>query len=114
MVVDPRRDHSFRIPRPDLSVKMGTPNACNQCHDRKSAQWAADAVEKWYGPERRRETTYGELLWAGATQQPNGEAALIALANDAAQPSIAPTGVTKKACGVWQSSQYSPQFPTNR
>lgn len=89
MVVDPRRDHSFRIPRPDLSVKMGTPNACNACHDRKSAQWAADAVEKWYGPERRRETTYGELLWAGATQQPNGEAALIALANDATQPSIA-------------------------
>ena len=32
MVVDPRRDHSMRIPRPDLSVMIGVPNACNQCH----------------------------------------------------------------------------------
>jgi predicted CXXCH cytochrome family protein len=32
MMVDPRHDHSLRVPRPDLSVKFGTPNACNGCH----------------------------------------------------------------------------------
>ncbi len=32
MEVDPRRDHSLRVPRPDLSVKLGTPNACSGCH----------------------------------------------------------------------------------
>ena len=32
MEVDPRRDHSIRIPRPDLSVEYGTPNACSRCH----------------------------------------------------------------------------------
>lgn len=32
MEVDPRRDHSFRVPRPDLSVKLGLPNACTRCH----------------------------------------------------------------------------------
>ena len=32
MVIDPRHDHSMRIPRPDLSVALGTPNACNNCH----------------------------------------------------------------------------------
>lgn len=32
MAVDPRRDHSLRVPRPDLSVKLGTPNACSGCH----------------------------------------------------------------------------------
>lgn len=32
MEVDPRRDHSLRIPRPDLSVSLGTPNACTGCH----------------------------------------------------------------------------------
>ncbi|QDV68315.1 photosystem I assembly protein Ycf3 [Rosistilla carotiformis] len=32
MAVDPRRDHSIRIPRPDLSVALGTPNACTGCH----------------------------------------------------------------------------------
>jgi tetratricopeptide (TPR) repeat protein len=34
MDVDPRRDHSFRVPRPDLSVQFGTPNACTGCHVR--------------------------------------------------------------------------------
>ncbi|MCO6454148.1 MAG: hypothetical protein J5I93_02430, partial [Pirellulaceae bacterium] len=32
MQVDPRRDHSLRVPRPDLSVELGTPNACTGCH----------------------------------------------------------------------------------
>ena len=32
MDVDPRRDHSLRVPRPDLSVEFGTPNACTACH----------------------------------------------------------------------------------
>ena len=32
MGVDFRRDHSMRIPRPDLSDKLKTPNACTQCH----------------------------------------------------------------------------------
>ena len=44
MVVDPRHDHSMRIPRPDLSVQLGTPNACTNCHAKKSPQWAADAI----------------------------------------------------------------------
>ena len=32
MDVDPRRDHSLRVPRPGMSVELGTPNACTQCH----------------------------------------------------------------------------------
>lgn len=47
MVVDPRRDHSMRIPRPDLSIVMGTPNACNQCHEEKDAPWALQALKQW-------------------------------------------------------------------
>jgi len=47
MGVDPRRDHSMRIPRPDLSVVMGTPNACNQCHVDRDAPWALDALRDW-------------------------------------------------------------------
>ncbi len=47
MVVDPRRDHSLRIPRPDLSVVMGTPNACNQCHREQSPEWALQALRDW-------------------------------------------------------------------
>ncbi len=43
MVADTRRDHSFRIPRPDFSIAYGTPNSCNQCHNDKSAKWADEA-----------------------------------------------------------------------
>jgi len=44
MGVDERHDHSFRVPRPDLSVTLGTRNACNDCHVDRSPQWAADVV----------------------------------------------------------------------
>jgi tetratricopeptide (TPR) repeat protein len=49
MVVDGRRDHSFRVPRPDLTRKVGTPNACNGCHAERDAAWAEAIVGEWYG-----------------------------------------------------------------
>ena len=64
MVVDPRRDHSFRVPRPDLSVKLGTPNACNGCHTEQSAQWAAEAVERWYPRTETRPQHFAEIFHA--------------------------------------------------
>lgn len=48
MTVDPRHDHSIRVPRPDLSARDGTPNACTKCHTGKSNGWAAQWVGKWY------------------------------------------------------------------
>ena len=42
MVVDARRDHSIRVPRPDLSVSLGTPNACTQCHADRSPMGSAE------------------------------------------------------------------------
>ncbi len=62
MGVDYRRDHSFRIPRPDLSEKNGTPNACNQCHTNKSNKWASNYIEKWFGTSRPYQ--YGEAFSA--------------------------------------------------
>lgn len=50
---DLRHDHSFRVPRPDLSLKYGTPNACSNCHKDKSEKVLADAVVKWFGPKRK-------------------------------------------------------------
>ena len=88
MVVDPRRDHSFRIPRPDLSIAIGTPNACNHCHDKQTPKWAADAVARWYGPQRRQEHHYGEALFAGRYGKPGAVAGLVALADDGTQPAI--------------------------
>ncbi len=49
MGVDDRRDHSFKVPRPELSSPFNTPNACTQCHDNKSNEWASEHLEKWHG-----------------------------------------------------------------
>ena len=49
MGVDDRRDHSFKIPRPDLSLTFNTPNACTKCHDEKSNQWASETLVSWHG-----------------------------------------------------------------
>ena len=62
MVVHDRRDHSFRVPRPDLSVSIGTPNACNQCHTDRTAEWAAKAVAAWYPNGRQTRPHYGTAL----------------------------------------------------
>lgn len=88
MVVDSRRDHSFRIPRPDLSVKFATPNACTSCHADKSAQWASDAVAKWYGPKRRQEPHFAGTIAAGRAGDPNAARSLVKLAGDTVQPAI--------------------------
>ncbi|MGB1003983.1 MAG: multiheme c-type cytochrome [Salibacteraceae bacterium] len=52
MGIDYRRDHSFRIPRPDQSIHFGTSNACNSCHTDQSAKWAATHVTQWFGYPR--------------------------------------------------------------
>jgi predicted CXXCH cytochrome family protein len=83
MVVDRRHDHSFRVPRPDLSAQLGTPNACNDCHGDKTAEWAASAIERWHGPNRKGLQNYAEAFhaaWAG-----RGDAAAL-LAQVAADP----------------------------
>ena len=64
MQIQARPDHSIRIPRPDLSIKIGAPNACNNCHSDKSPQWAADHVVAWYGAKPNREVHYGEIFAA--------------------------------------------------
>ena len=88
MVVDPRRDHSFRIPRPDLSDRLGTPNACNGCHDDQTNEWSAKYVREWYGKDRRQEWHYGEAIHAGREGAPGAAAELAKLARDESQPGI--------------------------
>ena len=47
MGVDDRRDHSMRIPRPDLSLVLGTPNACTDCHSDRDDTWALNTLRDW-------------------------------------------------------------------
>ncbi len=82
MVVDPRRDHSIRIPRPDLSDKLGTPNACNQCHTDKSNEWSTRYLEEWYGKALLDTEHYGEAFWSARQGYPEALPKLISLADD--------------------------------
>lgn len=81
---DLRHDHSFRIPRPDLSIKLKTPNACTQCHRDKSDQWADSQYTKWYGLGRRHH--YGTTLYAGYQRDPMALQALEKLVIDELHP----------------------------
>jgi tetratricopeptide (TPR) repeat protein len=89
MQVDPRHDHSLRIPRPDLSAKLGVPNACNKCHNKESPSWAADAVVKWYGHEPQGYQHYAVALASGTIGAPGARGELLGVIDDKMQPAIA-------------------------
>lgn len=84
---DHRRDHSFRIPRPDQSVVYGTPNACTSCHKNQTNTWAANAIKKWYGPNRSYH--FSDDLLPGSMLNDKSEGHLIKLIKDTLQPEIA-------------------------
>ncbi|HEY7141578.1 MAG TPA: tetratricopeptide repeat protein [Methylomirabilota bacterium] len=87
MVVDPRRDHSFRVPRPDLSAALGTPNACTGCHRDRAPQWAADRVAAW-GGTRGGTAHFARTLDAARRGLPQAGPALSGLAADRSQAGI--------------------------
>jgi hypothetical protein len=89
MLVDARRDHSIRIPRPELSVKLGVPNACNGCHREKSADWAAQTVAKWYGHTPVGFQRFAEALQAGSVCAPGAQKSLGQLIADREEPPVA-------------------------
>ena len=89
MVVDPRHDHSMRIPRPDLSVTTGVPNACNNCHEDKDASWALNKTSEWYGDSAAGFQKYTEAIHAARTGDRNAGKSLAAQIRDTNTPDIA-------------------------
>lgn len=83
---DYRHDHSFRVPRPDLTEKYGTPNACNDCHKDKSAKSMSETIVKWYGPKRNYH--FSDDLVPGSQLNPNSEKNLITLIDNPNTPPI--------------------------
>jgi Flp pilus assembly protein TadD len=89
MGVDVRHDHSFRVPRPDLSATLGTPNACNDCHTDRSPNWAAAAVERWYGPKREGFQNFATAFEAARRESPEAPELLERVAADPQTAGIA-------------------------
>ncbi len=62
MGIDGRRDHSFRVPRPDLSASLGTPNACTDCHTDKPASWAAEELKARFPDSAHRSPHFASVF----------------------------------------------------
>ncbi len=86
MGVDKRYDHSMRIPRPDLSISLGTPNACTNCHDDKTDQWALQWVNKWYGEKKKAH--YGTVLADADAGKAGADSGLLRIINSNLYPEI--------------------------
>lgn len=84
---DFRRDHSFRIPRPDQSIKYNTPNACTNCHTDKDNQWAWEHYQALFGKPKNKH--FSDLLAPGLRSEENGLNKLVTLASDTIYPDIA-------------------------
>ena len=88
MQIDPRRDHSFRVPRPDETVAFGTPNACNACHADRSPAWAVKEVKRRFGHDAKGYQTFAPAVDAARRRSADAGPQLQALLADEAQPAL--------------------------
>ncbi len=89
MGVDARHDHSMRVPRPDRSILLGTPNACTMCHAGKTATWARDAIKGWYPNPKPGAQDFAEAFDLADRGAPGGSAALLKVASSPMSSAIA-------------------------
>lgn len=88
MGIDERADHSIRVPRPDLTNAIGTPNACSQagCHDDKDLSWTLESFTKWYGEAQKNH--FATTIAAGRKGNPEALPDLLRLAQDPLYPAV--------------------------
>lgn len=83
----PMHSHTFRAPNPEMTLRYGVPNACNQCHSDKSPTWAREqCFLTWQLPRfqeefEEAETEYSRLRSFLSDADPSHRASL-----DAATP----------------------------
>lgn len=89
MEIDRRRDHSIRVPRPDLTAESGVPNACNGCHADKSVEWAVAAFASMYPNAAEPFQGWTAAFVLARKGLPQSEAALLRVIDDDEAPDIA-------------------------
>jgi tetratricopeptide (TPR) repeat protein len=99
MGIDDRRDHSFRLPRPDLSSALGVPNACNICHEDRSSDWAAERLTSWFGTKSTEH--FAHALAAAQSRKRSGGKPLMDVILSKQLPSIV------RATGLSLLGQYA-------
>jgi len=99
MVIDARHDHSLRIPRPDLTISAGIPNACNRCHQDKDASWSMGNLREWYGEPIKGAQDFAELFVAADHGAPGSREALIAYVRQDGHAPIATASALQRLSG---------------
>lgn len=82
MVIDPRRDHSFRIPRPDLAETLNIRDACSSCHEDRGPTWAASVLDGWFGTDWRDRPSFAQAFRAGWQDENAAEPDLLRIVRD--------------------------------
>lgn len=79
MVIDPRRDHSLRVPRPDLAQQLDVPDVCSGCHSDRDPAWAAEQVAGWFPEGQWREPSHANIFAAADQGLPPAQQGLAEL-----------------------------------
>lgn len=108
MGVDVRRDHDFRLPRPDLNASTGSPDACTACHQDKQPAWAAKAIEGWFG-QPQRPPHYGQTFHAVRSGDADSVKLLGAVIADLGKPEIVRSSAVEQLADLGE-----PALPTLR
>lgn len=103
MGVDGRRDHSFRIPRPDVAALTGSPDACTDCHTDRSPGWAAEVLVQKYPDSDNRKSHYGVALFNGQVDPRAATRSLANLAEDTGSAGLV------RATALWLLEQSADQ-----
>jgi predicted CXXCH cytochrome family protein len=98
------RDHSMSIPVPENTIRHAIPNACNQCHKNRDAQWSLARMNQWYGTKSRQKLIRRADTFAAARQ--NSAAAIPSLEEILNTP---PEGPLVRA----NAASYLGRFPQN-
>jgi len=88
MVIDGRRDHSFRVPRPDLAEQLGVTDACAACHADRPEGWSAVQVRKWLGDDASGYQQFAVAFRSAQTGRADAGQQLRQLLASAEQPAI--------------------------
>lgn len=99
MGVDPRHDHSMRVPRPDLSVALGVPNACTDCHVNRDARWADRQVRSWFGHAPLSYQRFAHAFAADDRDAPGATDSLARVAHDPTESVIARASALARLAG---------------
>ena len=89
MQIDAQRDHSFKVPRPDLTVETGVTNACNQCHQDKTANLAVSQIKQWHRSSKHIGSDhFATSFYRADNRLPGADTLLTRISQDNTYPDI--------------------------